>query len=442
MKKYFYLALVFLSLFFNELQAQNNAYKWYVSTGLHAVNHRSVRGLFDQYFLTDNWSLVPPISQLTIARTLNSSFSVDLQASIGEVDNFRLDHNDEFMALAGLGLRYRLANGYILKQHSWFDPYFRVGANYYRHPYRGIEFNGILDTRGDALENGEVADHDFFAISGGVGINFWIWKKVGINIESQYVSVPSVKSDYIDFFQAKAGVAFRFGVSDRDGDGILDKDDACPDEPGIPNEDPELHGCPDKDGDGIPDKIDACPDEPGLPNEDPDLHGCPDTDGDGIYDKYDDCPQEYCPDGVETEEYYCENGCKILKPLVEPEPVIEEPEVTEGDVLSFENVLFEFDESVLTADGEGQVKKAAAKIIADGGKYYFVDGFADSIGSEAYNLKLSRRRAESVKEALIKEGVKPEQLEVRAFGEQFPKCTNETEEGRACNRRVVVLERY
>ena len=60
------------------------------------------------------------------------------------------------------------------------------------------------------------------------------------------------------------------GCPDRDNDGVADKDDACPDEAGLP----ELKGCPDRDGDGIADKDDACPDEAGKPE----FNGCPDTD--------------------------------------------------------------------------------------------------------------------------------------------------------------------
>ena len=80
------------------------------------------------------------------------------------------------------------------------------------------------------------------------------------------------------------GINLTFGrkASDKDKDGIPDKDDACPDIPGLK----EFNGCPDRDGDHIPDNSDECPDEPGLPQ----FNGCPDHDGDGIIDKKDSCP--------------------------------------------------------------------------------------------------------------------------------------------------------
>jgi len=86
---------------------------------------------------------------------------------------------------------------------------------------------------------------------------------------------------------------------DRDGDGLLDEADACPDEAGPPS----AEGCPDADGDGVGDATDACPAEPGLPEQD----GCPgsgDQDSDGVPDAEDACPEESglpehggCPDG-------------------------------------------------------------------------------------------------------------------------------------------------
>lgn len=415
---FFTLVLLLVSV---ESYSQNTLKKWYISGGVHAVNHPAARGFGDGLTNGDYWSFVPPLSQISVATTLNRSFSVDLQASIGEIDNKRLMIDNEFMALVGIGLRYRFANGYILKETSWFDPYLRFGANYHRMPYRGLKFDpavyaadgtmisGVVDVKDDVLENGAVADNDHFAFSGGFGINFWIKPKFGLNIELQYVGVPAIKSDYIDFFQAKAGVAFRFGKTDRDGDGIYDEDDECPDVPGLKE-----------------------------------YNGCPDSDGDGIEDRKDECPLEACPNGEDTDEYYCVNGCKVMKEKLEI-VVVEEPETPEVSeepkVITIEDVNFNFDKFDLTTGGVQKVKEAA-ELIKQGDEAYFVDGFTDSVGTDAYNMKLSERRAQTVKDALIKEGVDPKRLEIRAFGEQYPKCTNDTAEGRACNRRVVVIKRY
>jgi len=74
---------------------------------------------------------------------------------------------------------------------------------------------------------------------------------------------------------------------DTDNDGIPDRDDACPDESGLP----EHGGCPDRDNDNIPDREDECPDESGSPE----FNGCPDRDGDGIPDHQDTCPDQPGP---------------------------------------------------------------------------------------------------------------------------------------------------
>jgi len=87
----------------------------------------------------------------------------------------------------------------------------------------------------------------------------------------------------------------KFGrnIFDRDKDGVPDRKDECPDEPGLA----QFNGCPDRDNDGVPDKLDLCPDEAGLPQ----FQGCPDHDGDGIIDK-----QDSCPDAAGLAQY---NGC-------------------------------------------------------------------------------------------------------------------------------------
>ncbi len=115
-------------------------------------------------------------------------------------------------------------------------------------------------------------------------------------------------------FRALLSVAYSPAVNsqqDRDGDRILDGDDACPDEAGPPSDDPARHGCPDRDGDGIVDGKDACPDKAGAPSDDPAKHGCPpDRDGDGIVDGEDACPDEPGPPSDDPTRH----GCPVQGP--------------------------------------------------------------------------------------------------------------------------------
>lgn len=114
--------------------------------------------------------------------------------------------------------------------------------------------------------------------------------------------------DKVDECPDQAGLAQFNGCPDRDGDLVPDKDDACPDVAGLAN----LRGCPDKDNDGIPDKDDACPDEAGVAY----LMGCPDTDGDSVANHLDKCPtvagsKEHfgCPDTDGDGLYDHEDKC-------------------------------------------------------------------------------------------------------------------------------------
>lgn len=209
--------------------------------------------------------------------------------------------------------------------------------------------------------------------------------------------------------------------SDRDGDGIIDELDACPDDPedydGFEDED----GCPDldNDDDGILDADDACPDEPGPPEN----NGCPDTDrdGDGVPDRVDNCPDEPGPPQNQ--------GC----------PEEQRVAIEEGQLEILEKVYFEFDSAKIQSrsypvlDNVAAVLKAHPEIAL-----IRVEGHTDSQGPAAYNQRLSQRRAESVVRYLeTKGGIDKDRLEAQGFGESQPLIPNATtDEEFAKNRRV------
>jgi len=125
-----------------------------------------------------------------------------------------------------------------------------------------------------------------FNIPAGAGLDLRILPNLYLSAQTQYrFSIENRPG-----WQHALGLKILFGEEDRDGDGISDSDDSCPDVPGVK----ALRGCPDRDGDGISDNNDQCPDVPGLAN----LAGCPDRDGDGIADGDDNCPDDKGP--VET----------------------------------------------------------------------------------------------------------------------------------------------
>jgi OOP family OmpA-OmpF porin len=214
---------------------------------------------------------------------------------------------------------------------------------------------------------------------------------------------------------------------DRDKDGIYDKDDACPDEPGVRSSDPEKNGCPppppDRDGDGIIDRDDACPDLKGVHSEDPTQNGCPpDTDGDGIRDDVDACPKEKgVPDTDPTK-----NGC--------PKSV----RVTEEEIVILDQVQFK--------TGSAQILKASddllmqvAMVLAEHPEIIKIEvqGHTDNRGGKKYNMKLSDKRAASVVKWLTKKGnVDATRLTSHGYGMEEPLTDNDTPEGRQKNRRV------
>ncbi|MFN7134157.1 MAG: OmpA family protein, partial [Myxococcales bacterium] len=200
-----------------------------------------------------------------------------------------------------------------------------------------------------------------------------------------------------------AGVRYVFDAADRDGDGIPDADDRCPDEKEDLDGFEDADGCPelDNDKDGVPDTEDRCPDTPG-PRE---YQGCPDTDGDEIPDSEDKCPD--VPGFPELD------GC----PLDQPPYVI-----IEANRLRLRaNIRFD--------TGEATIKKESFPIlneVADILKAHpeiekvRVEGHTDNVGSRAYNLQLSERRAKSVVEYLVKRGVQSERLTAKGFGFDNP----------------------
>jgi len=211
--------------------------------------------------------------------------------------------------------------------------------------------------------------------------------------------------DYKDECPDEPGTAALAGCPDRDGDGIADKDDDCPDVAGLA----KFNGCPDSDEDGVPDPKDKCPNTPkGCPV---DANGCPlDSDGDGVIDCEDNCPQEAGPAS--------NNGC---------------PDWVELDL---SNILFDFDKSDLRPEAKAELDKLVQTLDASKEYEIVVGGHTDSIGTEAYNMGLSERRAQAVVKYLLMKGVNNAYVGSNNYGETKPVVPNDSKENRQKNRRV------
>jgi len=203
---------------------------------------------------------------------------------------------------------------------------------------------------------------------------------------------------------------------DRDGDGVLDFYDKCPDEPG-----PKPSGCPapgDRDADGFMDPDDKCPDEPGIAPD-----GCPDKDADqdGIL-----VPDDKCPTEPETKNGFEDgDGC--------PDGIPTEVEQFEG---TLEGVFFDFGADTLREESKATLDKAAEILSKHPSVKVEISGHTDAIGGREANMNLSQRRADAVKRYLVDKGIKPEQIETRGAGPDEPIDSNKSNAGRAKNRRI------
>jgi OmpA-OmpF porin, OOP family len=208
-------------------------------------------------------------------------------------------------------------------------------------------------------------------------------------------------------------------VVDSDGDGVLDAQDRCPNTPkGVKvNE----SGCPDSDGDGVPDNEDKCPNTPkGAKVDD---RGCPsDSDGDGVPDYKDECPNT--PRGEQVDE----KGCSTQKDTV----TVKETVTLSGDT------NFEFNKATLLSSAYSELNQLADAMKANPKTRWRVEGHTDAVGSESYNTELSRKRAEAVVNYLTSKGIERNRMDIVPLGKSNPIATNDTQEGRAMNRRVEI----
>jgi outer membrane protein OmpA-like peptidoglycan-associated protein len=193
---------------------------------------------------------------------------------------------------------------------------------------------------------------------------------------------------------------------------------------GEASDDPTKNGCPpDRDGDGIIDEQDACPDVKGKRSSDPEQNGCPgDTDGDGIRDDKDACPREKGKPDPDPSK----NGCPALV------------RVTAGEIVILQQVQFKTASDVILPASDDLLQQVAAVLKEHPELTKLeIQGHTDSRGNAAYNQALSQRRAASVVKWLTtRGGIEASRLSPKGYGKDEPIDSNDTEEGRQRNRRV------
>lgn len=284
----------------------------------------------------------------------------------------------------------------------------------------------------------------------------------GANHSKPCVQTPSTANQPATLFKECGDVL------DSDGDGVPDDEDGCPNntpdeiskgvyddkgrktkddvenrKPVDPNKD--RVGCPiDTDGDTIEDYRDKCPNtEERIVLEDQkrrgdkcifltgsrETLGCDrDSDGDGINDCFDKCPNTPSAEKSTIDK----EGCGRAKDLAGGEVLL-----LVGDV------TFAFNKFDLTPQAQATLNEFAGRALGNLNSFkdLLVSGHTDSVGGDAYNQKLSEKRAKAVANYLISKGVPANKVAAVGKGEKEPVDDNKTKEGRAKNRRVVILVR-
>jgi outer membrane protein OmpA-like peptidoglycan-associated protein len=251
---------------------------------------------------------------------------------------------------------------------------------------------------------------------------------------------------------------------DNDKDGILDVDDRCPNVPEDLDQDEDEDGCPeselegDRDGDGIPDSKDKCPDQPEDRDGFQDSDGCPDPDNDkdGILDKSDQCPndpedfdgfedkdgcpepdndrdqipdkRDKCPDDPETYNgKEDEDGCPDKGTVI----------VVGSDIKILQKVQFETNSAKILPESD-EILDAVAATLKAHKQFSVVEvaGHADERAGDQHNLNLTKARAASVVNALVKRGIARDRLVSQGYGEYCPIDKRSTPEAWDQNRRV------
>jgi OOP family OmpA-OmpF porin len=451
-------ALVFLVVGAANAQDENNP--WAIGIGVNAVDtfpaglrdgqnasDSSNGELFEEFYnVKDHWNILPSISRLSIGKYLGSGFSltgvgtVNRISKLGEV---RIE-DDTYFGLDG-EIKYSFRD-MIGGPGGWFDPSLGVGGGY-----------TWIDDIGFGTANGLVS------------LKIWVAENLAFDVQSGYKH--SFEDYGITHFQHSVGILFKFGGKDTDGDGIYDLEDDCPETFGLA----EFNGCPDTDGDGIEDRQDACPNTPGLAE----FNGCADSDGDGIADPQDACPtvaglasMNGCPDsdsdGITDADDACPNeaGPKANKgcpwPDTDADSVLDKdddcpkipgtvankgcPEIA-APTPAVMKTLNDYAKTILFDTGKASVKDQS-KIILNNitailkeypNAKFSIDGYTDSVGGNKSNQLLSEKRANTVRDYLVTNGIASDRLSSIGYGEDKPIDSNKTKAGRANNRRVEVI---
>ena len=430
---------------------------------------------------------------------VHKNFSVGILGTYGRTSGAGLDFSGDMAMLVSASDELKIThhivelvgNFYLSPEKEW-RPYFTGGV--------GITSWKVTDMDGGRVDvpdlNGDMFSFDDqqLTLMIGAGMEYFLIDQFSIGAAVRYHIFTSAFSDFkddrdvggSDGLDNPSGL-FEFGVTmtayftscdDDDKDGVCNEDDRCPETPLGCIIDKET-GCEiDSDGDGVCDGIDICPDTPkgcivdavGCPSDTDndgvcdgidrcentptdckvDAYGCPlDADGDGVWDCRDECPNtpqgckvdakgcpidsdgdgvcdgvDQCPGtpaGLEVDTQGCPVAYKIEKELV------------------LVGVTFAVNSANLTGTSKEELDKVVESLKALPHVKLEIAGHSDVSGKREYNMELSQKRADAVKDYFVGQGIDPNRLTSRGYGPDKPKYDNKTAEGRNKNRRVELI---
>ena len=425
-------ALGLILCFSYSIYSQTEENPWLFGVGFNSINAESSE--------STNYKL----PSLSLSRYIFENFSVGINYSENDI---RISNQDlYYYSIDGI-IKYTIpGESKILGVDA--DPYLFAGYGLSNYGEGDVSFGSLNTSYGPSF---------------GAGINFQLSKNIALNTGLSYKSLDE-KNAYSNL-QHVVGIKFNFGKGDSDGDGVPDKNDYCPDLPGLI----EFNGCPDSDGDGIKDEDDQCPNLPGSIS----MGGCPDSDGDGVSDPNDPCPNssglngQPCPDtdgdGVTDDLDNCPNefgsesngGCKLPDLDNDGIPNINDNCPNEAGDKDFggcpklpislsiflnnnSEIFFGFDSFIINEDQKIKLLNLSELLKEYQHIKIYIDGYTSFEGELDYNMILSKSRSKSVKESLISKGINYDRLETRAYGETSPKYPNSPTSERKKNRRVKI----
>jgi OOP family OmpA-OmpF porin len=368
---------------------------------------------------------------VSFGRVLNPNW--DLQFNLFSSEHHRA--GDDMLSLQGFGFSVNR----VFYREGRVNPFLTVGLARGKSIQKpGADDEGFMATYGAGvlIDLGEVSESgSLFQLRGEIGAR-------------RGVSGNTLIEDPVDYV---AGLGFQYSwggsparrVVDTDGDGVTDDLDQCPGTP--PGTPVDSSGCPlpqDDDGDGVTNDIDKCPGTPAGAKVD--ATGCEiDSDGDGVGDSRDQCPNT--PTGAKVDERGCEldsdgDGVFDSQDKCPDTPKGDRVDATGcsfKEEIKLPGVVFETGSAELKSESLPVLEGAIATLKRYPELNIEVAGHTDSRGSDAFNLDLSARRAESVLKYLHDGGV-TNALKSRGYGERQPIGSNTSDDGRQQNRRVVL----